>query len=97
MPAWPPPTPVWQPAPNSTNGLAVASLICGIGQMFSLGLTGIPAIILGHTALRQIRRTGEQGETIATLGVAMGWIGTTLLALGILLMVILASGPGPGW
>jgi len=95
MPAWPPPTPVWQPAPNSTNGLAVASLICGIGQMFSLGLTGIPAIILGHTALRQIRRNGEEGKGLATVGLTLGWIGTTLMAF-ILLMVIVTAASGPG-
>jgi Domain of unknown function (DUF1707)/Domain of unknown function (DUF4190) len=95
MPAWPPPTPVWQPVSNSTNGLAVASLICGIGQMFSLGLTGIPAIILGHTALRQIRRSGEEGKAMATVGLTLGWIGTTLMAF-ILLMVIVTAASGPG-
>ena len=95
MPAWPPPTPVWQPAENPTNGLAVASLICGIGQMFTVGLTGIPAIILGHAALRQIRHTGQEGKGLATVGLAMGWIGTTILALVVLVFLVsTTSGPG---
>jgi uncharacterized membrane protein len=95
MPAWSPPTPVWQPAGNPTNGLAVASLICGIGQIFSGPLTGIPAIILGHAALRQIRRTGGEGKPLATAGLALGWIGTALFAF-LVLVVLVSTASGSG-
>jgi uncharacterized protein DUF4190/uncharacterized protein DUF1707 len=97
MPAWPapPPTPVWQPAASNTNGLAVASLICGIGQLLTAGLTGIPAIILGHAAMRQIRRTGEEGRALAAVGVTLGWIGLTFMAF-ILLVIIVNTSSGPG-
>lgn len=73
----------YQPVRRRTNSLAVASLICGLAQPF-LGLTTIPAIVLGHVARGQIRRTGENGDGLATAGAVLGWIG-----LGITLLVIL--------
>lgn len=95
MPAWPPPVPVPLPVRSGTNGLAVASLICGIGQPFTAGLTTIPAIVLGHAALRRIRRSGEEGSALATVGLTLGWIGTSFMALVLLIiLVITTSGPG---
>jgi hypothetical protein len=44
-----------------TNGLAIASLACWLAQ-FTFGLLAtIPAIVFGHAARHQIKRTGEQG------------------------------------
>ena len=43
------------------NHLAVASLACGVGQLIAGPLSTIPAVVLGHVARRQIRRTGEDG------------------------------------
>ena len=43
------------------NGLAIASLACGLAQFAFGPLATIPAIVLGHMARSQIRRTGEQG------------------------------------
>ena len=66
-----------------TSGLAVASLICGIGQVFPLfWLSGsIAAVICGHMARRRIRLTGEQGDRMALAGLILGWIGIALSAL----------------
>jgi hypothetical protein len=84
-----------QPAPPSapvapvakTSGLAVASLICGLGQ-FAVGpLATIPAIVLGHMARHQIKRTGEQGAGLALAGLVLGW---TAVIAGIILMTALA-------
>jgi uncharacterized membrane protein len=90
MPGWPPAAPVWQPS-QGTNGFALASLICGIGQLVTLGLTGIPAIILGHTALHRISRTGEDGNGLAVAGVTLGWIGLPITAFIWLLVFIFVS------
>jgi hypothetical protein len=83
------------------NQLAVASLACGVGQPFTVGLSTIPAIVLGHVAHRQIRRTGEDGKGLATAGIVLGWIGAALIALVITLIVIAAialahAAPGTG-
>jgi hypothetical protein len=67
--------------PARTNGLAVASLACGIGQLFFWFLAAIPAVVLGHMARRQIRQTGEDGQGMATAGLVLGWIGIALTVL----------------
>ena len=75
------------PPARGTNGLAVASLACGIGQVF-FGITTIPAIILGHMARSQIKRTGEDGAGIALVGLLLGWAG---VILGILFVAGVAA------
>jgi hypothetical protein len=82
--------PSWHPvpaAPPGTNPLAIASLVCGLAQPFTGGLTMIPAIVLGHVAHSQIRRTGERGSGLATGGLVLGWIGV-IFALLIALAVV---------
>ena len=74
--------PEYRPSPPPTNALAIAALVCGAAQ-FVTGITFIPAIILGHVARSQIRRTGEQGDGMALAGLILGYIG------GILFIVIL--------
>jgi len=79
--------PVMVTSAARTNGFAIASLACGLGQ-FAVGpLATIPAIVLGHMARNQIRRTGEQGAGLALAGLVLGWgaviIGVILLALGL--------------
>jgi hypothetical protein len=93
-PAWPPAAPAWQPA-RGPNGLAIASLICGIGQLVTLGITGIPAIILGHAALHRIRETGEDGNGLAVGGLTLGWIGLPITVF-IWLVVFLFVSHFPG-
>ena len=44
-----------------TNGLALASLACGFAQFLFGPPVAVPAIVLGHLARRQIKRTAEQG------------------------------------
>ena len=76
--------------PPHTNTLAVAALVCGIGQFFTLGLGTIPAVILGHMSQRQIRRTGEQGSGMATAGLVLGWIGVALWVIFITFVLFAA-------
>jgi Domain of unknown function (DUF1707)/Domain of unknown function (DUF4190) len=101
-PAWHPVVPV---APR-TNPLAIASLVCGLTQPFTGGLTMIPAVILGHLAHGQIRRTGERGGALATVGLVLGWMGISVVVRVILFVAIVVrhhgaaappavGGPGP--
>ncbi len=72
-----------------TNGLALASLACGLAQ-FSFGpAVAIPAIVFGHVARRQIKRTGEQGAGLALAGLILGW---TTMILVIVLIVAMSAG-----
>lgn len=88
--------------PEPTNGMAVAALVCGLMEVFSLGLTAVPAVILGHLARGQIRRTGERGDGMATAGLVLGWLGIAffvLLVAGVAAMATthsVTSYPVPG-
>lgn len=83
---------------HRTNPLAIAALVCGIVQFSGLFFpAAIVAIILGHKAQRQIRRTGEDGYGLAKAGLILGYIGIVLMVLPLLILAFLslgASGPG---
>jgi hypothetical protein len=80
LPAWPPgnsrspapggPAPL-PGAPDRTNRLAIAALVCSLIP----GLPQLAAVILGIEALRQIRRSGERGTAPAMTGAALGMLG----------------------
>lgn len=76
---------------KSTNGLAVASLICGCAQFIAWILTGIPAIILGHIALSQIKRTGQEGRGMAIAGLVLGYLGLVAFIAFIVLVIAVAD------
>jgi hypothetical protein len=78
-----PRAPVMTPVAK-TNGFAIASLACGLGQLMFGPLATIPAIVFGHMARGQIKRTGEQGAGLALAGLILGW---AAVVLGILLVV----------
>jgi hypothetical protein len=90
LPQYAPPGPLEpRQAPQRTNGVAVAALVCGIGQLVAFWPATILAIVLGHKARRDIRRTGEQGDGLALAGMALGYIG---LGLSLLVVLILVGG-----
>jgi hypothetical protein len=76
--------------PSPTNGLAIASLACGLAQFAFGPLTTIPAIVLGHMARHQIKRTGEQGAGMALAGLLLGWAAVALGVLAILGLTLFA-------
>jgi hypothetical protein len=81
--------PVPRRAPSPTNGLAIASLACGLAQFVFGPLPTIPAIVLGHVARHQIKRTGEQGAGMALAGLLLGWAAVALGVLAILAITLL--------
>ncbi len=96
MPAvWP--VTVYQP-PATTNSLARASLVLGVAEFFTMGLTAIPAIICGHMAKHEMRQTGQRGDGLATSGLVLGYMAVifwgVLIAVSIVSAVIQAGGPG---
>jgi uncharacterized membrane protein len=91
--------PMYQP-PASTNSLARASLVLGVAEFFTMGLTAIPAIICGHMAKKELRQTGQRGDGLATSGLVLGYMAVifwgVLIALSIVAAMISATGAGPG-
>ncbi len=84
----PPPAPQPPPSPYSsaptgqkTNTLAIVSLV--LAFFISLG-----AVICGHIALNQIKKTGENGRGLAIAGLVLGYLG---LVVGIIVTIIWVS------
>jgi len=73
LPAWP--VPAYQPPPaGGTNSMAIASMMLGVAEFFTGGLTAIPAVICGHIARRQMKQTAERGDGLATSGLVLGYM-----------------------
>ena len=75
-----------RPAPpdQHTNAMATAAFALGMLEFLTLGLTAIPAIICGHIANHQIKRTGEQGAAMAAYALTFGYL--ALMIGGIVLL-----------
>ena len=69
---------------NKTNGLAIASLITS----FFISIVGI---ILGHIALSQIKRTGENGRGLAIAGLVIGYLGLFIGIIAAISMLGIAA------
>jgi hypothetical protein len=95
VPVPPPPPPAVPPPPPApaatqqvpTSGLAIASLVLGIGGLTLLPLLGsVLALILGYMARKEIRQRPDEltGDGLAIAGIVMGWIAVGLAVLGLL-------------
>ena len=94
LPAWPP---VAYQQPTGTNSMAIASLVLGVAEFFTVGLTAIPAVICGHVARRQMRETAEGGEGLATGGLVLGYMAIifwSVILAGLLVFSVAHTG-GP--
>jgi hypothetical protein len=80
--------------PPQTNQKALWSMILGILSIVACGLlAGIPALILGSSAKKEIAAAGgaQTGEGMATAGVVLGWI-SVAISVVVLMFVVLAGG-----
>ncbi|MGL4340371.1 MAG: DUF4190 domain-containing protein [Rhodoglobus sp.] len=57
------------------NTLSIVSLVA------SLMFMGFTAVITGHIALKQIKRTGERGKEFATIGLVLGYTGIAIMII----------------
>ena len=81
----PMPYPPYPPMATSTSGLATGALACGILEIFTGGMTAIPAVVLGHMARNEIRQTGKRGDGMAIAGLILGY-----LAIAVWVIIIIA-------
>ncbi len=65
-----------RPGPSAVSGKAVASLVLGLFFLLAF-FTGLPAIVLGRQALREIRWSGGRlrGRGMAVAGIVLGVFG----------------------
>ncbi|WP_317790024.1 DUF4190 domain-containing protein [Actinoplanes sichuanensis] len=73
--------------PQSTNALAIASLVCSIAGVLTC-ISAPVGIVLGHIAKKQIRQTHEGGEGLATAGL---WVGYILTIIGLIVGALYAA------
>jgi hypothetical protein len=84
---WQPPPPPYRPNKQPSHGLALASMIVGIAGMVLGGcfgpLPGLVALVLGLTALSQIKKSPDQvgGKPFAIAGVIIGAISVVFYLL----------------
>ncbi|GHJ34925.1 hypothetical protein Sm713_05340 [Streptomyces sp. TS71-3] len=75
-------------APSDANVKSIGALSFGVAGFATAGVTSIPAIVLGHMARNEIRRTGERGDGMALGGLVLGWIGVVLFVVVIIAAAI---------
>lgn len=83
------PPPAGYVAAPPTNSLAIVSLAAGILSWFLCPLVGgVVAVITGHIARGQIRRSGEAGDGLALVGLILGYAHLVVAALVALTYVL---------
>lgn len=88
---FPPPGPGYgYPPVSTTNGLAVASLVCSFFFWLS-GIGSVLAIVFGFIARSQIKRSGgtQQGAGLALAGIIIGFAGI-VIGIGIVVAIVVA-------
>jgi uncharacterized protein DUF4190 len=78
-----------QPSGEEISALPIWAVTLGIFALLTFGLTAVPSIICGHLA--RARTSGNEERrfenSIATVGLAIGYFGTAVLALWIGLLL----------
>ena len=81
-----------------TNTLAVVSLASGIASYFVVPVLGaLVAIITGHMARREIKRTGERGSGFALVGLILGYLHFALVFLLVAVLILVFLIAGAAW
>jgi len=73
-----------------TSGKALASMVLGICSFFFSILTGVPAIVLGHLAKTEIRKSGGrlQGDGMALAGLILGYLSVVFIPVILIIAAI---------
>jgi type IV pilus assembly protein PilA len=73
--------------PAQTSGKAIASLVCGIINVFPLFIV---AIVLGHISLSEIKKSSGRikGEGLAIAGLVMGYLGIVAIPFFLIVAAI---------
>ncbi len=83
------------PPPRQTSTLAIISLVAGIlGWTLLPFLGSIGAIIFGHLARGEIRRSNGQldGDGLAITGLVLGWVNVVIAVLAIMAFILFFGG-----
>jgi hypothetical protein len=96
-PMYNPYDPYSQGKPPGTNGKAIAALVTAVGGLVLCGLPSIAGIILGIIAMRETKRTGQDGYGLALAGLIIGSVVVVLGILYIVFLVVIAANSGTNY
>jgi hypothetical protein len=83
------PQPPYGGYPQKTNQKAIWALVLGILSLLCCGIVaGIPAIILGNSAKKEIATTGQPGRGMAQAGFILGIISIAITVLWLILWAV---------
>ncbi len=95
LPGYPAPGyPAQQP---TTNGLAIAALVCGIvafplGCLYGVGIAAaIAALVMGIISMKQVKQTGQPGHGMALAGTILGGVFIALFVIAIVIIIVIAA------
>ena len=77
--------------PLGTNGKAIAALVTALAGLVFCGLPSIAGLILGIVAMRECRRTGQDGYGLALAGTIIGGLVVALYVLYFVFMIAIAA------
>jgi hypothetical protein len=80
--------------PPGTNGKAIAALVTALAGLLFCGLPSIAGLILGIVAMRETRRSGQDGYGIALAGTIIGALVVTFWSLYWVVVIGIAA---TGW
>lgn len=85
--------PYRQGKPPGTNGKAIGALVAALAGLMFCGLPSIAGLILGIIAMRECRRSGQDGYGLGLAGAVIGGLVAALWVLYLVFVVaITASG-----
>ncbi|MEV0454649.1 DUF4190 domain-containing protein [Catellatospora methionotrophica] len=90
------------PPARPQNSMALVALILSLVGLLTW-ITAPIGAILGHSAMKQIRQSGEDGEGLAKAAIIVGWIITglgvvgCLCAFGLPFLAVLGAGGSSGY
>jgi len=75
-------------APAETSGKAIVSLVCGL--LFFVPLAFVAAIVFGHIALSEIRKSAGRlkGDGLAIAGLVLGYLGVVFIPIMLIIAAI---------
>jgi hypothetical protein len=84
----------FEPAHDDLPALPLWTFALGVLALLTFGLTSVPAIICGHRALAETKRSnGESlGRCVAVTGLVIAYLGAAVLGAWIILLARFWSG-----
>ncbi len=77
--------------PLGTNGKAIAALVTALAGLVFCGLPSIAGVILGIIAMRECRRSGQDGYGLALAGTIIGGLVVAMVVLYFVFIVAIAA------